>query len=871
MKKCCLAVWFCLILSAAAAAQAPLSVGYQKTVQIAVPGATAAYSLDSSIVEASASAGTVEIAGKQPGTTNIIIVTSAGVQSLPVVVPAPRPALPPGFEPAVKEGHAAEQGSYEIRYNSNPGQITNSLMMQRNEGPSFERLQLVNANLFSAHSSESTVGFPLMSYEISHPNWGVVLADQLVDNSPLTVDRYLVRGFHLREGDWQFHGGFTTIATFQGLFLVTDPEKTLGVSRTVHVGEQTTLTGNLYYFHNPSNQPAAPNGVVGSLVHRIKRGDKLSWLTELGASRGLGFATRGLFDDKKNHLTANFRVEPQRFASLAVNNQHGVFADVNLNREFTQRTYVTAGLTQSNYNLPLLNQKNFTTNASLNYKVSSHVIVSGGSALSHFSSTVPAAASIDTLNLPVGVDYSARHWGTGFQYQRTINFGGAGGNDYAVNARAGWGKFQANGFFRHDVQVPTLSAIFAQLPGLQDLLERAGIVVTSPDQLVQLLRDTALLASLGFAGPFSVNVAPARNDTGASVTWASSGRSRQQITASYFNSDTQLLQGKLGLSTATLSYSRRLGNHDSLIASASMFRTVSNGTATVQPLVGISLQHRFFSIPAFIMPGSHGVIQGHVFRDDEVAVLYGRWQPGIAGVEVRLDDERVTHTDSKGYYSFHHVPFGAHRVEARVKSDEPFFYTSESPVTVDMNATADFGVNFAKGQIYGFLLNDAGKGVAGVTVELHGAASPRTVQTNAEGKFIFPGLAAGAYSISTVPASYPQGYSLQNLPASQATVTPGSPTKVEMQVRAVRVISGKVTVYDRKALKPVPLAGAIVRLTDLSLEARTGNDGAYIFRNLPAGTHTLAVNWLGKEVLRTVTVPADPANIRDVDIDAGPK
>jgi hypothetical protein len=240
-------------------------------------------------------------------------------------------------------------------------------------------------------------------------------------------------------------------------------------------------------------------------------------------------------------------------------------------------------------------------------------------------------------------------------------------------------------------------------------------------------------------------------------------------------------------------------------------------------------------------------------------------------VEIRLDDERVTHTDAKGYYSFHHVPFGTHRVEARVKSDEPFFYTSDSPVTVDMNATANFGVNFAKGQIYGFLLNDARKGVSGVTVELQGAPTPRTTQTNADGKFSFPGLPPGAYSISTVPASYPQGYSLQNLPTSQATVAPGSPSKVEMSVRAVRVVSGKVTVYDRQALKPVPLAGVTVRLTDLSLETRTGADGAYIFRNLPAGTHILSVTWSDNEALRVVVVPTDPVNMRDVDIDAGPK
>jgi len=872
MKLCCLAAVGISLLAGLAAAQSPMSVGYQKTAFWDVPGATAAYSLDSNIVEASASAGVVLITGKRPGTTNVIVVTSAGVQTLPVVVPVPPPILPPGFEPPSREGRSGEEGSYEIRYNSEPNQITNSLIMRRTEGDSFEQIQLVNANLFSPGSSQSRIGFPLASYEISRPRWDVVVADQTVDNSPLTVDHYMVRGFHLREGDWQFHGGFTTIATFQGLFLVTDPEETLGLSRSLHRSDHSSLTANFYYFHNPASQVSvAPNGSVGSLVYRVKHGDKASWLTELGVSRGVAFATRGNYEDSKNHLVGNFRAEPTRFASLAVNNQHGVFADLSASHEFSSRLNGTAGLVQSNYDLPVLSQKNFTTDELLNYKVTSHITLSGGSAFSHFSSRVPVAASINTLNLPVGVDFSTRHFGSGFQYQRTINFDGGGGNDFAADARSAWRQFQLSGYFRHDVQVPTLSAIFAQIPGLQDLLERSGIVVNSPDQLIQLLRDTALLSTLGFAAPLTVNLAPVRNDTGAALTWTQPGSSRRQISASYFNSDTQLLQGHLALTTATLSYSQRLANRDTLVASASMFRTVTNNVSTVRPLVSISLQHRFFSVPGFILPGRHGVIEGHVFRDDEIAVWYGQWQPGIGGVEIRLDDDRVTHTDAKGYYSFHHVPFGTHRVEARFQGSEPFFYTSDSPTTVDMNATANFGINFAKGRIYGFLLNDAGKGIAGVTVELRGGTPLRTTQTTADGKFTFPAVAAGTYSISTVAASYPQGYSLQNLQTVQAAVAPGSPSRVEMTVKAVRVISGKISVYDRAASKPVPLAGVSVLLKELSLETKTGADGAYLFRNLPAGTYTVSVTWSGKETTRTVVMPADPANLREIDIDAGPK
>src|SRR5215469_12125144 len=179
--------------------QSPLTVGYQKTLQLPVPGATAAYSLDGDggIVEASAANGLVAIAGKRRGSTHIVVVTPAGIETFAVTVLAPRSILPPGAEPAAREGSAAENGTYEVRYSSDPKQLTNALTMKRTEGDSFQRLQVVNANLFTASSGQSRVGFPLASYEISRPGRDVVLIDDQVDNSPLTVDRSMVRGRHL--------------------------------------------------------------------------------------------------------------------------------------------------------------------------------------------------------------------------------------------------------------------------------------------------------------------------------------------------------------------------------------------------------------------------------------------------------------------------------------------------------------------------------------------------------------------------------------------------------------------------------------------------------------------------------------------------
>ncbi|HEX3092030.1 MAG TPA: hypothetical protein VHW72_05365, partial [Candidatus Angelobacter sp.] len=376
--------------------EAPLSVPYQKTLQLPVAGATAAYSLDSNIVDATAANGVVEIVGKGPGSTNIVIVTPAGAQTLAVTVPVPPPILPPGFDPPERQG-TGENGTYEFRYNSDPSQITNSIELKRTQGKSFTRMQVVNANLFSANSTTSVVGFPFLAYQISRPETDVTFVDKVVGLSPLTLDGFMVRGFHLRQGDWEFHGGFTSIATFQGLFLTTDREYTAGVSRLLHIDDANSLEANAYYFQNPESQRAfSSNGGVGSLVYRHKLTDKGNFLAELGVSHGIGFATRASYDDQRNHLMGNFRIQSRNFASLAVNNQRGTFADLNASRKLNERLYVSLDLNQSNYNLPTLSQNTFTTSGLLNFKLNHNFSVNGGGAYATFQSQVPVGPRVST-------------------------------------------------------------------------------------------------------------------------------------------------------------------------------------------------------------------------------------------------------------------------------------------------------------------------------------------------------------------------------------------------------------------------------------------------------------------------------------------
>src|SRR5256885_2529448 len=166
------------------------------------------------------------------------------------------------------------------------------------------------------------------------------------------------------------------------------------------------------------------------------------------------------------------------------------------------------------------------------------------------------------------------------------------------------------------------------------------------------------VAQLGLHRGSEVRRRPSGSYLGGAVRGASQRQNRRKIDLSYFDSDTELLQGHFILKTATLSYSQRLKSTNDIVGSASMVQTTNNGVTSTHPLFSISIQHRFFSVPTLLLPGRHGMIQGHIFRDDDSAGAYDAQMPAMGGVEVRLDEDRVIRTDSSGYYAFHHVPFG---------------------------------------------------------------------------------------------------------------------------------------------------------------------------------------------------------------------
>lgn len=835
-------------------ADTTLQVAYDQTLTIPAQGATAAYAIDSSIAEATIAGDTVRVRGVAAGTTAIVIVTPSSVTTVRVSVGEPPLILPPGFRRGIG-GSAAQRGSAELRYVSDPAEVAATIDAERVETDRTQRFRIVTAKPIRSNGA-AAAAIPFLSYQLITPRRDVTLFDQSVMNSPLTLNGEYVRGLHVRQGPWSFHGGVTSVALFQSAFFTTEPEYVAGVTREFRLTRDQTLAANAYAFMNPPEERAvAANGAVLSLLHTYRSPVRnLLLRSEVGVSRdAIAGAAQVSREEPGLHFAANLRYEPPRFPGLAIANLHGLFADADLMRARTELTTISATAILSDYRLQASHQTNIGASTTVSHKITPHVAAVTGAIYSSFRSGAEGF-DVTTFAIPVGFDAAWKRAYFSVRDQPTTDFQGRIANGYSANAGTTLGHFSVSGFYRHDVDLPTVTTFFSAVPGLQEALERSGIFVANPAQLFALLRDVGLLQRLGFTTPLDLRFAPARNDRGGNIDWFGA---HQRLTLSVFRSNTQLVNSEFRLGTTSLAYTRQLASGAEIAAFTTWGGSVGERD---RPIFGLLVREPFASLSR-LLPGTRGDIAGHVFRDDEATAAYTQAAQGLAGVEVALDDSRVARTNASGYYAFRNVSSGIHRVEVQMPTTERFFLTTDSPAYSDVNKTVDFGVSFVRGAVFGVVANDAGDRIAGVRVDLTGDSARRSAVTDADGEFRFNGVPDGTYVVSTSAESYPTGYDLSSLPQGRVAVSAAQPVSVNLVAKALRSIAGTITTLDDELHQEVPAAGASVTIRELGETVIANAAGKYLFRRVPAGTYTIVAKARGNERSERVTVPGEPGSI----------
>ena len=850
-------------------AQVVHKVDPQKTVTFEVAGASAAYSLDGSLAEANAEKGVVSVTGKQPGATHVVVVTPAGVQTFEVQVTTPPPHYPPGFEMPVSGAEGAQSGYVEGRYYSTPAQIQTQLDFVKIHGDDRTHVHLVETNLLGPLDQDrSRIALSSASYQIVTPRRDITLFDKYLDESQLTINGSIVRGLHFAQDNWFVHAGYTSIATFEGLFLPTQPELVIGGGYRKTLTANSSLTGSFYQVRIPASDLLGHSGSIGDVRYKYAPRENFWFTADLGISRGIAGAGQLYYRTERDSITALVRYMPEQFASLGANNFRGLHTDVSWTRHATPKFESTATFYNNNVVLPNLKETTISGALNLRYQLTRRWAVTGGAIASTFQTQLPPSAAIRSFTLPAGLAFQSRHFGASGQYQFAVTPGRENGSQQSrVSLHSGWGAFNFTGYGERDTNAPTLSFIFGQVAGLQQLLAQQGIQAITVQQIDQLLSSNSYLIAAGYIKGASINLVPVRTQLGGTADWSSRGAHRKQLSYSVLYNNNQMLQGSTQDLIHTISYSQRITRADDISAACSLQGVKNPGSPLLYtPVCFVAWRHQFEHVPYLIIPERRGTIAGKIFRDDRSS---GAWEPGmppVAEVEVMLDDHRTVLTRADGSYRFSNVTRGTHRIAAKYHSTKPFFFTTAADTSVAENATVNFGIGYSLSGLTAQVLNDAGQGVPGVTVLIAGKGRKWSAVTEGDGSFFLSALEAGDYGAQVDEDSLPVGYStkaLVDLPS--VTVGASSPGRAAFTVRALRSISGRVVRYDTTASTYVPVVDAKVGLREPGLTATTDVAGRYLFRDLPMGTYTISVQNQDATPARTVRLGALPVDLQNID------
>ena len=257
-------------------------------------------------------------------------------------------------------------------------------------------------------------------------------------------------------------------------------------------------------------------------------------------------------------------------------------------------------------------------------------------------------------------------------------------------------------------------------------------------------------------------------------------------------------------------------------------------------------------------PMRHGrLIEGRVFRDNNISGNASAGEPGLAGVQVRLDDGQTTLTDKEGRYRFHGVSAGLHQVSIGLEQfDAPVRMTTPSQADVDLirdrQARADFGIiNFAR--VMGNVYNDLrfhnvrepdAKGMPSIKLTLEGGSYKRSFATEGTGDYELDDVPPGQYTLSVDANSLPANYSVFDRTFS-VLVTPVSTVIQDVPVRALRSISGTVYLQiaedDKPGSKPAMIPMPDLQITAGYGVATTDKNGEFLLRDLPSGDLTITL------------------------------
>ena len=831
-------VWSAVIVLAfalptVAATTTSIQLSVNETSHLQILGVTAAWAVDTTIVDAAVTNRGVTLFGRAGGRTRVVVIGVTGENTLDVVVAGqPTPAKPNATA-------AGSQTIADVRYSSATREVQNGVTMTRQNANRRTQLLRTQLNVRTIHQTASANGdrprtsLPVVSYGIFTGKREVTLFDRDVLHSPLTLSGTPLRGVHYLDDHWRVHAGYTAYATYQSFLVPVRRELVAGAAYSFRTSARSTFTPGLFAYPG--------QGAVVSLLHDYKR-ESSSLRTELGIGNGLGAAVQFALDTADDQARIDVRYRPRGFAIVGSGEVHGLRADANWSHAYGRGSSAALSFAAADLGIRprSRNERVLAASADVDQRLTDRISLTGGVSWGSFRR---AGATTRSLTAPAGVDVRfARGSVTAlFRYaQSGVNRGGHGGR---LGARGSLGHFYASAYVDRQQNAPTLDVIFREQPDLALALSELGISVTSPTDVARALRENAALVELGFIEGITVDFAPVRTQFGFETAWLGTTAARHQVRARMLHNIVEGVASRTATTIASLTYSRRITAAMDLFAGYTYWRTERRGfdagaqRTTEQPFVEAGLRQRFDGVPSF--GGGSGTISGVVFADED---LDGTSDGAGVAADVELDGTQRQQTGQDGRFAFRNVGRGSHRITARVSRPEAYF-TTPSRIEAEPGDEVAIGVATTPARVIGRVTNDAAQGIAGARVLLSRGTRQVLTSTDSEGKFT-AAAAPGEWEISILPDSVPAGYALTETEARTVMLDRNEPRKVEWHLRALRSVSGK----------GAP-ANAEIAVEPLGTRVHADAEGNFTIRSLPAGELTLTAG----KAHRTVSLGSGPS------------
>lgn len=726
-----------------------------------------------------------------------------------------------------------------------------------------------NGDEASAIVTAPGLGLNRLTLGVDSPSGSLDVLDSELNFSPASFNNFVMRGIHLvstpnsRLRGMEFFAGLAR----PSLYLYDENQGLLaGVVMPLVQGPSFRVRAGAFFISPDKDKRLGNGGTVLRIDARYTPNKYIAADAEVMYANG-GVSSRARLDVQRGPFTAYGEIThlDERSPLISIGAQSGGRESQAISLQWRASARLIASFNYNHTSLvPPPNSVRATFNrstfsASANYRINQNSRVGIRFAQQRIETGTLASSSrfeLETRTVSISHDFRfKKSWNNSFTARinssREIRADASTDSGFNFNEqlRFTFQRGSATGFLNYTNQNLSLAGLLIRNPQLlppvlQSIFaaDPVGFLHTYRDTLSSLFPDIELPQTRGLDIGLRLQTAFSRINFAGELRYSSS---------EIFARDQKYV-------TASAGVNMRLDEANSLQFRGSRSFEIDSGSG--RSAFTVSYIHRFgagteggFQFTKFLGL-DRGRIQGRVFFDINGNGQDDTDEPGIGGMNVQIDGNRTATTDANGKFRFQ-MTQGIYNV-AVVSDDIGVRWRANTLTEQRVNVVAHDTVNVSfgltnYGSIAGRIFNDtlqdgkqtagAQPGIRGVRVTLRAMNRQNTnpsLTVDTSGSYQFHNLQPGSYSLEIDPASLPSDFIVPAQMSWMVTIEPLQIFYLDIPFSAQRAVSG-VVYMDKDGsgsfdpAKDELVEGAYVESG--SNVVRSGKNGAYILRGLPAG------------------------------------